>query len=855
LAQERLALQPLHPTSVDRDHFQRSQPGPRIFDIMGLLRSEEMAYGMLVLPPQDARKFIELIGKDEGAKVQFEDMNAQGMKRPYKKYIQRIDEMERILRFIGDEIASNSNLEVETNHIEEFLAHETYQLEPVEKELQELYQQFVKFQDNNAQLVAELVQAKEEIKVMETAMDWLEHNENQGNLAQPLLSSERRLNNVAGVVAEADKERFRRALWRASRGNTFVEFNQIVERGQYTCDKSVFVVYFQNSPDGSTQSAMMSKVMKVCSAFGVRQYNWPADSDEASKRKSVLSKLSNDKDQALHAYKNFMHAECMALVEPVVYEHEASRTETRSVTGNSKIEDWRLFCIQEKSIYATLNLCQDDLTLRVNCWYPKSDEDNIKKILEKGNRGATMQAALVKYDSIGGRHPPTFIQVNDFTGPWQEVINTYGIPNYGSANPACVTTVTFPFIFGMMYGDIGHGLLLTCIGAMLCMFSGQFKYGSLAPLHEARFLVLQLGMFATFAGFMYNDFFGMTSFQLFESRYECVAPCTHGEGGWTPIEGFDTTNEGNGFGPYPFGIDWAWHGSSNELLYVNSLKMKLSVLMGVIQMTFGLCLRVSNALHDRSKTDFICECFPMFVFMICFFGFMDYMILFKWTHVIAVDTVTGTDGPPSIINSLICMAMGQEDKQPLWGGAGDFAHMLMACAAAAVPIMLFPKPFILLSMHNAQEAKKAKGELLDEESAGGGHGHGHGEFEFGEIFIHQIIETIEYVLGTVSHTASYLRIWALSLAHQQLSLVFFQKTLMMAFTSEVPGIAGGVITFLAFGAWFGVTSGVLLGMDVLECFLHTLRLHWVEFQSKFYKSDSGVALDDYSIRKMITETA
>jgi len=106
-------------------------------------------------------------------------------------------------------------------------------------------------------------------------------------------------------------------------------------------------------------------------------------------------------------------------------------------------------------------------------------------------------------------------------------------------------------------------------------------------------------------------------------------------------------------------------------------------------------------------------------------------------------------------------------------------------------------------------------------SAGDAEHHSHA---FSELMIHQLIETIEFVLGTVSNTASYLRLWALSLAHSQLAKVFFDNCL-------IPGFHSGsiIMLFLGFFVFMGATMGVLMCMDLLECSLHTLRLHWVEF--------------------------
>ncbi|XP_019169256.1 PREDICTED: V-type proton ATPase subunit a3-like isoform X2 [Ipomoea nil] len=797
------------------------------FPPMDLFRSEPMQLVQLIIPIESARLSVAYLG-DLGL-IQFKDLNAEKspFQRTYAAQIKRSGEMARKLRFFKDQM-SKAGVSASANSD----TQDAIKFDDLEVKLGDLEAELIEINANNDKLQRSFNELVEYKLVLQKVGEFFhsarssaeaqqqEYGSSQSGeesleaplLSEPDTSKQVRLGFISGLVPKEKSMAFERILFRATRGNVLLRQSEVDESvidpiSGEKVEKNVFLVFYSGE-------RAKNKILKICDAFGANRYPF---AEELGKQAQLITEVSGK----ISELKTAIDAGIL---------HRGNLLQSIA----EQFDRWNVLVRREKSIYHTLNMLSIDVTkkcLVAEGWSPTSATIEIQDALQRAGHDSNSEIGAI-FRVLGTREsPPTYFKTNKFTSAFQEIVDAYGVAKYQEANPGVFTIVTFPFLFAVMFGDWGHGICLLLATLYFLIREKKLSSQKLGDITEmtfgGRYVILMMALFSIYTGFIYNEFFSV-QFELFgRSAYVCRDPSCSDATTIGLIKARDT---------YAFGVDPAWHGTRSELPFLNSLKMKLSILLGVAQMNLGIILSYFNAHYFRSGVNKWCQFIPQIIFLNALFGYLSVLIIVKWC----------TGSQADLYHVMIYMFLGPTEdlgENQLFPGQKTTQLVLVLLALVSVPWMLLPKPFILKSQHNRHQGQSyAPIQDLDESLlVDGSHDSSdHEEFEFSEVFVHQLIHTIEFVLGAVSNTASYLRLWALSLAHSELSTVFYEKVLLLAW-----GYNNIIILVVGFIIFIFATIGVLLVMETLSAFLHALRLHWVEFQNKFYEGD-GYKFDPFS---------
>uniref|UniRef100_A0A3P8XFH9 V-type proton ATPase subunit a n=1 Tax=Esox lucius TaxID=8010 RepID=A0A3P8XFH9_ESOLU len=746
-----------------------------------LFRSEEMTLAQLFLQSEAAYCCVSELG--ELGMVQFRDLNpdVNVFQRKFVNEVRRCEEMDRKLRFVEKEIKKANIPTVDTGENPEV---------PFPRDMIDLEATFEKLEN--------------ELKEINTNQEALKKNFLELTELKHILRRTQQFFDEVSLHIQIITRipTFERMLWRVCRGNVFLRQAEIEDplEDPTTGDqvhKSVFIIFFQGDQ-------LKNRVKKICEGFRASLYPCPETPQE---RKEMAAGVNTRIDD----------------LQMVLNQTEDHRQRVLQAAAKT-MRVWFIKVRKMKAIYHTLNLCNIDVTqkcLIAEVWCPVSDLDSIQFALRRGTRsGSTVPSILNRMTTK--QTPPTFNKTNKFTSGFQNIVDAYGIGNYREINPAPYTIITFPFLFAVMFGDMGHGVLMTCAALYLVLresriLSQKTENEMFNMVFAGRYIILLMGIFSVYTGIIYNDCFSK-SLNMFGSGWS-VRPMFNPKGGnWT----FETLSENKVLqldpavpgvfnGPYPLGIDPIWNIATNKLTFLNSFKMKMSVILGVIHMLFGVSLSLFNHLYFKKPLNIFLGFIPEIVFMSSLFGYLVLLVFYKWT---AYDALTSKDAPSLLIAFINMCLFNYSDvtNKPLYRGQMGIQIMLVLIALACVPCMLIVKTMVLRRQH------LWKKHLYNPDV------HLSLQFDFGDVAVHQAIHTIEYCLGCISNTASYLRLWALSLAHAQLSEVLWTMVMHLGLSSRSGGGFFGLS--IIFSAFATLTVCILLIMEGLSAFLHALRLHW-----------------------------
>merc|ERR1712166_1459826 len=461
--------------------------------------------------------------------------------------------------------------------------------------------------------------------------------------------------HLCGVISTERAERFKQVLFRSCRSNVVTKTQPIDEKmidnstGQLV-SKCVFIVFV-------TAEEMFKKVRQICNAFNCSMYECDRmtqeqrgelivrkglqESDISKDHQVVkMTELQNAEDfwkvvHSIDSWKELIHSTC------VIYSH---LNKFRMVTSDGHSGQY----------------------MAVHAWIPAAREAEISAAFGTGRDGKFILEESPSPSAV----IPTYFPTDKFTGAFQGIVNAYGIARYQEINPGLFAIIFFPFLFAVMFGDLLHGSFLLIFALSCIHYEDQLKdvdNEMFKMPFQGRYLILVMSIMSLYMGFIYNEL-ASVPLNLFGSAW----PEYYGDVQPDP-EVYTLVHHGGT--PYPFGLDPAWGWAEQNIKFTNSLKMKMSIILGVTQMTLGVLLKAVNQIYwkqpknqpdpDKRYTAgivLIHESNPELCFFMFTFGYLVILIFAKWStnwNTAGAGRIEYPRGPPQIINTLIDFAMAK----------------------------------------------------------------------------------------------------------------------------------------------------------------------------------------------------
>jgi V/A-type H+-transporting ATPase subunit I len=136
-------------------------------------------------------------------------------------------------------------------------------------------------------------------------------------------------------------------------------------------------------------------------------------------------------------------------------------------------------------------------------WIPSAKLTTLTEKLKRASNNIIIETTSSKRGNAG-QNVPVALQNPGILSPFQMLTTTYARPLYKEIDPTVLITITFPLLFGAMFGDVGHGLILAILGGVIA----SKRVPALRGMASLGTIVMICGLVATVFGFLYGSIFG-----------------------------------------------------------------------------------------------------------------------------------------------------------------------------------------------------------------------------------------------------------------------------------------------------------------------------------------------------------